>query len=104
MPLVRTFEHVAHNESYISCLLADASVEYLFAATPLPTVSQGGPGPSLLSSPFQKYKSALQRQILGRTVFIDDILGPLESHAKALQHDFSQAVTGDGEDTRFVVI
>lgn len=67
-------------------------------------LSQGAPGPLLVSSSFQKYKSALQRQICGRTVSLDDIVGPLETHAKALQSDFLQAATGEGEDTRLVGI
>src|ERR1700683_1992610 len=83
-------------------LTPDSSpVEHLFVTTPLPTLSQGA-GPSLVSSSFQKYKSALQRQICGRTVMLDDVLGPLETRAKVLQLDFSQAATGQGEDTRVV--
>jgi len=77
-------------------------VEHLFMATPLPTLSPGAPGLSLVSSSFQKYKSALQRQICGRTVLLDNLLGPLETRAKALQRDFSQAASGEGEDTRIL--
>jgi hypothetical protein len=101
---IGTCRHPLYNSFCVSCFLPDSSpVEHLFAATPLPTLSQGGFGSSLVSLPFQKYKSTLQRQIGGRTVFLDDILSPLESSAKVLQRDFSQAATGDGADTRLVV-
>ena len=93
----------AHNLISVSYSLSDSSsVEHLFAAPPLPALSQGGCGSSLISLPFQKYKSALQRQIGGRTVSLDGILSPLESRAEGLQRDFCQIATGDGDDTRFV--
>lgn len=68
----------------------------------MPTASQLGLGHSLISSSFQKYKSALQRQISGRTTILDDVLGPLESRAKAVQHDFSEAAIGEAEDSRIM--
>lgn len=80
-----------------------STVDNLFTAPPLPTVSQLSPSNSLVSSSFQKYKSALQRQISGRTISLDDVLCPLEHRAKAMQDDFSQAADREDEDSRYIV-
>ncbi|KAE9400616.1 hypothetical protein BT96DRAFT_819083 [Gymnopus androsaceus JB14] len=74
--------------------LADASpIAHLFDAPPLPTVSQ------LEDFPLQKYRTTLQRQLLGRVSLLDNVLRTLEKCAAALQEDLLQVLRGDDDDT-----
>ncbi|KZP25394.1 hypothetical protein FIBSPDRAFT_1041536 [Athelia psychrophila] len=78
----------------------ESTVEQLFAPSPLPAVSRMGTGSSPINSTFQKYKSSLQRQMCGRTAMLDEIIGPLESHAESLQQDFSRIASHDDASSR----
>ncbi len=63
----------------------------LFQTPPLPTASSLGP----IDASFQKYKSTLRKQLLGRTTLLDDLLRVLENCARSIQHDLSQVLIGD---------
>lgn len=75
-------------------------VDFLFEAPPLPMASQIGS--VMLDSSFHRYKSALRKQLLGRTSLLDDVLKTLETCAKIIQQDFSQVLKGEDSDTKFV--
>ncbi|KAF9074806.1 hypothetical protein BDP27DRAFT_1286851 [Rhodocollybia butyracea] len=73
---------------------ADASpMAHLFDSPPLPTVSQ------LEEMPLQKYRTSLQRQLVGRVSLLDNVLRTLEKCAAALQEDLLQVLHGDDSDT-----
>ncbi|KAJ6503353.1 Vps51/Vps67 domain-containing protein [Mycena vitilis] len=74
-------------------------VEFLFTAPPLPVFPGMGP----VDSSFQKYKTSLRRQLLGRTTLLDSVLATLESCARSLQNDLSVVLAGDDEEARGVV-
>ncbi|KAJ7070881.1 Vps51/Vps67 domain-containing protein, partial [Mycena amicta] len=64
----------------------DASpINFLFDSPPLPVLTGLAPG----DSSFQKYKAALCRQLIGRTVLLDSVLGTLENCARSIQRDIS---------------
>lgn len=71
-------------------------VDFLFESPPLPVMSQGGA--VSLDSSFTRYKSALRKQLLGRTSLLDDVLKTLENCAKTIQQDFSQVLKGENDD------
>ncbi|ESK98208.1 vps51 vps67 domain-containing protein [Moniliophthora roreri MCA 2997] len=74
-------------------------VQLLFKAPSLPTASQIGVGSSDAS--FQRYRTALNRQLLGRTPLLDDILKGLEACALGMHHDITQVLSeyDDGSST-----
>ncbi|KAJ6575299.1 hypothetical protein B0H19DRAFT_933515 [Mycena capillaripes] len=74
-------------------------VEFLFTAPPLPVFPGLGP----VDSSFQKYKTSLRRQLLGRTSLLDSVLATLESCARSLQRDLSVVLGGNDEEARGVV-
>ncbi|KAK0456031.1 hypothetical protein EV421DRAFT_1749997 [Armillaria borealis] len=73
---------------------ADVRIDNLFQTPPLPTASSLGP----IDASFQKYKSTLRKQLLGRTTLLDDLLRILENCARSVQHDLSQVLTGDNSN------
>lgn len=76
---------------------SDASpIAHLFDAPSLPSVSQ------LEDQPLQKYRTALQRQLLGRVSLLDNVLRTLEKCAAALQDDLLHVLRGDDAETVFV--
>ncbi|KAJ7597522.1 Vps51/Vps67 domain-containing protein [Mycena floridula] len=77
------------------------TVEFLFQAPPLPVSTQNVTVSLDLS--FQKYKTALRKRLLGRTSVLDEVLKTLETCARTIQHDLSQVLRGEGEDTRVMI-
>ncbi|KAK0208784.1 Vps51/Vps67 domain-containing protein [Desarmillaria ectypa] len=75
------------------CENTDVRIDNLFQTPPLPTASLGP-----MDASFQKYKSTLRKQLLGRTTLLDDLLQVLESCARSIQHDLSQVLTGDNSN------
>ncbi|KAF9041731.1 hypothetical protein BDZ89DRAFT_981120 [Hymenopellis radicata] len=74
-------------------------MQNLFQNPPLTTMASTGPA----DASFQKYKSSLRKQLLGRTALLDEVLRTLESCARALQNDMTQVLsTEDGDTTRLV--
>ncbi|KAG7452326.1 uncharacterized protein BT62DRAFT_298265 [Guyanagaster necrorhizus] len=71
----------------------DARIDNLFRTPPLPAASFGP-----MDASFQKYKSTLRKQLLGRTTLLDDVLRILENCARSIQHDLSQVLTGDNSN------
>ncbi|KAH9932407.1 hypothetical protein B0H21DRAFT_780985 [Amylocystis lapponica] len=93
----------AFKEDSESVLLVYARpVEYLFQAPPTPSMFQASLNSSLAVVSFQKYKSALQRQVAGRTPLLDDVLNSAERHAQDLQEDL-EAMQGDDDDSRTLI-
>ncbi|KAK0465603.1 Vps51/Vps67 domain-containing protein [Desarmillaria tabescens] len=72
----------------------DVRIDNSFQTPPLPTASSLGP----MDASFQKYKSALRKQLLGRTTLLDDLLRTLENCARSIQHDLSRVLTGDNSN------
>nr|BDS00032.1 hypothesis protein 8 [Mycoleptodonoides aitchisonii] len=62
-------------------------VEYLFRPPPIPSASQSGLHPSTAAASFQKYKSALRQQVVGRTPLLDSVLRAFDRHAQILKRD-----------------
>ncbi|KAF9270600.1 Vps51/Vps67 domain-containing protein [Marasmius fiardii PR-910] len=70
----------------------DASpITLLFKSPPLPTASQVGGATLDLS--FQKYKGIFNKQILGRTSVLDDLLKAVEICAQTIYYDLNQVLT-----------
>lgn len=82
-------------EVLICILFSDT--EYLFQSPPLPIP----PASSLVSidPSFQKYKVALQKQLMGRTALLDEVLKSIESCARTIRHDLDEVIKGEGADT-----
>ncbi|KAK1232419.1 hypothetical protein PQX77_004449 [Marasmius sp. AFHP31] len=79
----------------------DASpIRLLFQSPPLPTSSVGG---GTLDMSFQKYRSTLSKQLLGRTPLLDDMLGDIEASAQTIHHDLHH-VLGKDDLTSGVII
>ncbi|KAK7058383.1 hypothetical protein VNI00_002017 [Paramarasmius palmivorus] len=85
-----------------SVLFTDASpIHLLFRAPPLPTASQVGAGS--LEATFQKYRSSLSKQLLGRTPLLDDLLKGVETCAAGVHHDFTQVLSGCNDNSLALV-
>ena len=81
------------------CILVSSPVDFLFRATSPPIHPQIAYGQG--ETFFQKYKSTLRRQIIGRTTLLDDVLATLENCARTIQQDLSHVIDG-GDETRWV--
>ncbi|KAG6901470.1 hypothetical protein C0995_011490 [Termitomyces sp. Mi166 len=68
-------------------------VNFLFQAPPIPNSTQSGLGS--VDSSFQKYTSSLRRQLVGRTVLLDDVLATLESCARTIRQDLAHVMAGN---------
>ncbi|KAL0068677.1 hypothetical protein AAF712_004393 [Marasmius tenuissimus] len=74
-------------------IAVDASpIRLLFQSPPLPTSSVGG---GTLDMSFQKYRSTLSKQLLGRTPLLDDMLGDIEASAQTIHHDLHHVLGKD---------
>lgn len=77
----------------------DASpIAHLFDAPSLPSATQ------LENQPLQKYRTALQRQLLGRVSLLDNVLRTLEKCAATLQDDLLHVLRGGDAETVYVYI
>ncbi|KAL1739433.1 Vps51/Vps67 domain-containing protein [Schizophyllum fasciatum] len=77
--------------------IADTSpLEFLFQAPPLPAAAQAGAAHG--DGPFNKYKTSLRFQLLGRTTLLNDVLIALEDCARTLQQSFAH-ITGHASET-----
>ncbi|KAF8922040.1 hypothetical protein CPB85DRAFT_18175 [Mucidula mucida] len=83
------------NEHQIDAL----PMQNLFQNPPLTSMAPTGPA----DASFQKYKSSLRKQLLGRTALLDEVLKTLESCARALQHDMTQVLSTEDDDTTRLV-
>ncbi|THH13587.1 hypothetical protein EW146_g6653 [Bondarzewia mesenterica] len=82
----------------------DASpAKHLFQAAPTPSLYEASLGSTSMLSSYQKYKSALQRQVAGRTPLLDGVLRVIENRAEALHKDL-RAVRKDEGDSRKLTI
>lgn len=72
-------------------------IDFLFQTPPLPIQSQTIHGQGEAS--LHKYKHTLQRQIIGRTTLLDDVLATLENCARTIQDDLAHVMAG-GDETR----
>lgn len=82
--------------------ISDCSpIDFLFQTPPLPIQSQTIHGQGEAS--LHKYKHTLQRQIIGRTTLLDDVLATLENCARTIQDDLAHVMAG-GDETRWVEI
>ena len=59
---------------------------------------------SFFETAFQKYQSALKRQLVGRSSRLDDIISTLEKCARTIQHDFSIIRRTKDEKTRLPIL
>jgi hypothetical protein len=84
------------SHAVIYYILDSFSVNFLFQPTPFPIHSQTTFGQGEVS--FQKYKSTLRRQIIGRTTLLDDVLATLENCARTIKQDLSH-VMASGDET-----
>jgi conserved oligomeric Golgi complex subunit 1 len=76
-------------------------IEYVFQAPPLPTLPQSGHGFHAAGSSFQKYKTTLRLQIMGRTSLLNDVLNTLEDCAHALQNDLARISAEECHSTQY---
>ncbi|KAI0962021.1 hypothetical protein AcV7_000961 [Taiwanofungus camphoratus] len=73
--------------------------DYMFQSLPIPLLSQN---PSVATASFSRYKSALTRQLRGRTPLLEDVVHAVQDHANGLQEDLN-AMQGDDEVTRILI-
>jgi len=96
------FCHPLSNLNYT--LAADTPpLDYLFQASPPPALSQNSTSPLVADSSFQRYKTILQQQIMGRTPLLNGVLSTLENCARALQNDISRIISEEGDGNQYAV-
>ncbi|KAH9486511.1 Conserved oligomeric Golgi complex subunit 1 [Psilocybe cubensis] len=61
--------------------------------TPVPVLSQTAR--SFIGAPFQKYQVSLKRQLVGRSLQLDNVISTLEQCARTIQLDFAHLRGGD---------
>ncbi|KAF9459829.1 hypothetical protein BDZ94DRAFT_1198976 [Collybia nuda] len=74
--------------------------EFLFQAPPLPLLSHTSTRPTDVF--FQKYKTSLRRQIVGRVSLLDELLSILERCATTIQQDLSR-IKSSGNEAQEIV-
>ncbi|PPQ67134.1 hypothetical protein CVT25_005735 [Psilocybe cyanescens] len=81
---------------------ADVSaVDFLFQPTPIPVLSQTVK--SFVGAPFQKYQTSLKRQLVGRSLQLDNVISTLEQCARVIQLDFVHLKGGGDEKTASLI-
>jgi hypothetical protein len=78
------------------------SVPFLLRA-PSPPLSTSINIGSSQASALRKYKSALRRQVAGRTHLLEQVLKPIEMCAESLQKDL-KSLKAEDDDTRLVAV
>ena len=76
-------------------------IEFLLQPPPLPPSTLTATSPQLTGLPYEKYRTALQKQLSGQTPLFDDVLGVTSQHARILQDEFN-VMRGDDEQSRSV--